>query len=130
VNSRTRRKLALTLGQAAPLLLAPLSEVYGRNGIYLVSAIVFAILFIPQGLAQNITTILVTRFLSSVFRPKFPDNWLTDTCSGIAGSTAVSLVGGTLADVWTGAERGLPMALFAFAAFASTGLGPTMFGYV
>jgi hypothetical protein len=63
--------------QAAPLLLAPLSEVYGRNWIYLISAIVFALFFLPQALAQNIETILVSRFIS-----------------GIAGSTAVSLVGG------------------------------------
>lgn len=50
--------------------------------------------------------------------------------SGIAGSTAVSLVGGTLADVWRTEDRGFPMALFAFSAFASTGLGPVMFGAV
>ncbi|GAA5972660.1 hypothetical protein JCM11641_002963 [Rhodosporidiobolus odoratus] len=102
----------LTFG-AAPLLLAPLSEVYGRNSIYLASAIVFALFFIPQALAQNIETVLVSRFIS-----------------GIAGSTAVSLVGGTLADVWRGSERGLPMALFSFSAFGSTGLGPVCFGYL
>lgn len=50
--------------------------------------------------------------------------------SGIAGSTAVSLVGGTLADVWVGEERGFPMALFSFGAFGATGLGPVAFGYV
>ena len=66
----------------APLLLAPFSEVYGthtdssqttaclpyyvtgRNGIYLVSAVMFALFFIPQALATNIQTILVTRFIS------------------------------------------------------------------
>ncbi|GAA6020209.1 hypothetical protein JCM10207_004371 [Rhodosporidiobolus poonsookiae] len=98
---------------AAPLLLAPLSEVYGRNFIYLVSAIIFALFFIPQALAKNIETILVSRFIS-----------------GIAGSTAVSLVGGTLADVWRGEDRGVPMALFSFSAFAATGAGPVCFGYL
>lgn len=38
----------------------------------------------------------------------------------LTGSTAVSLVGGTLADVWVGEERGLPMALFSFGAFGAT----------
>ncbi|GAA5951045.1 hypothetical protein JCM3765_004662 [Sporobolomyces pararoseus] len=98
---------------AAPLLLAPLSEVYGRSHIYLISAFVFAVFFIPQALAKNIETILVTRFIS-----------------GIAGSTAVSLVGGTLSDVWRGPDRGNPMSLFSWAAFGTTGLGPVMFGYL
>ncbi|BGP12470.1 hypothetical protein JCM10213v2_000387 [Rhodosporidiobolus nylandii] len=95
----------ITFG-AAPLLLAPLSEVYGRNNICQFSTF-------PPALAQNIQTILVSRFIS-----------------GIAGSTAVSLVGGTLADVFRGEERGTPMALFSFAAFGSTGLGPVVFGYL
>lgn len=71
--------LILFLPQTAPLLLAPLSEVYGRNWIYQISAIIFALFFLPQALAKNIETILVCRFIS-----------------GIAGSTAVSLVGGAL----------------------------------
>lgn len=49
--------------------------------------------------------------------------------SGIAGSTAVSLVGGSLADLWSNEERGKPMSMFAFSAFASTGLGPVIFSY-
>ncbi|KDE09672.1 hypothetical protein MVLG_00078 [Microbotryum lychnidis-dioicae p1A1 Lamole] len=98
---------------AAPLIIAPFSEVYGRSWIYFGSAFIFTLFFLPQALAQNIETILVARFIS-----------------GCAGSTAVSLVGGTLADVWSDEERGLPMAIFAWSAFSSTGLGPIMFGYV
>lgn len=99
--------------RSAPLIIAPCSEVWGRSTIYLVSAIIFTLFFIPQALATNIATVLVTRFIS-----------------GIAGSTAVSLVGGTLADVWSANDRGLPMSLFAFSAFGATGLGPVVFGYV
>ncbi|GAA6059611.1 hypothetical protein JCM10212_005110 [Sporobolomyces blumeae] len=102
----------LTFG-AAPLLLAPLSEVYGRSYIYLVSSVVFTLFFIPQAVARNIETMLVSRFIQ-----------------GIAGSTAVSLVGGTLTDVWIGRERGPKMAWFSWAAFGSTGLGPVIFGYM
>jgi MFS family permease len=102
----------LTFG-ASPLLLAPISEVYGRTYLYNVSALVFTLFFIPQALARNIETMLISRFIA-----------------GIAGSSAVSLVGGTLADLWINEERGLPMALFAWSAFGSTGLGPVIFGYV
>ncbi|KAK4055293.1 hypothetical protein OIV83_000576 [Microbotryomycetes sp. JL201] len=97
----------------APLLLAPFSETYGRSGIYIASAIVFTLFFIPQALARNIETMIIARFIS-----------------GIAGSSAVSLVGGTISDCFRSNELGFPMALFTAAAFASTGLGPVMFGYV
>ncbi|GAA95213.1 uncharacterized protein L969DRAFT_15311 [Mixia osmundae IAM 14324] len=97
---------------SAPLLLAPLSEVYGRKPIYIASALIFTIFFVPQALAQNIGTILVSRFIA-----------------GIGGSTAVALVGGTLSDLWRAHERGLPMSLFALSAFAFTGLGPVALGY-
>ncbi|GAA6035825.1 hypothetical protein NBRC10512_007306 [Rhodotorula toruloides] len=97
----------------APLILAPLSEVYGRSFIYFASAVVFALFFIPQALAKNIETVLIARFIS-----------------GCAGSTAVSIAGGTLADVWRGADRGAPMAFFTLAAVAGPGLGPVLFGYL
>lgn len=68
---------------------------------------------IPQAVPPNITTMLVARFIS-----------------GIGGSTAVGIVGGTLADIWKNEDRGIPMLVFSFAAFAPTGLGPICFGYV
>jgi MFS family permease len=62
-------KIIVTLGitlftiffGSAPLLLAPISECYGRSGIYLASAIGFTLFYIPQALAQNIETMLVSR---------------------------------------------------------------------
>ncbi|KAK9894249.1 MFS general substrate transporter [Cystobasidium minutum MCA 4210] len=102
----------LTFG-AAPLVLAPLSEVWGRREIYIISAFVFGIFQIPQAVATNIQTILIVRFIS-----------------GIGGSTAIALVGGTLSDLFANDERGMPMTIFSFAAFAPTGLGPLIFGYV
>ncbi|KAM0793367.1 hypothetical protein ACM66B_000822 [Microbotryomycetes sp. NB124-2] len=98
---------------ASPLVLAPFSETYGRSSIYIASAVVFTLFFIPQALAKNIETMVLARFVS-----------------GIAGSSAVSLVGGTISDCFRSTELGFPMALFTAAAFASTGLGPIMFGYV
>jgi len=97
----------------APLLLAPLSEIYGRRIVYLASTTVYTLFQIPQALAPNITTMLVVRAIS-----------------GMGGSTAISLLGGILGDLFSDDERGLPMAVFAFFAFAPTGLGPVMFGYV
>lgn len=56
------------LGMAAgSLLLAPLSEMYGRRPIYLISVGLFTILTLPVALARNIETILICRFFSALF---------------------------------------------------------------
>lgn len=44
--------------------------------------------------------------------------------AGIGGSTAVAVLGGTLADLFSNEERGIPMAIFATVAFASTSVAP------
>ncbi|GAA5922098.1 MFS transporter [Sporobolomyces koalae] len=98
---------------AAPLILAPLSELYGRSSILFVSTLGFAIFLIPQALAPNIATLIVIRFFYGCF-----------------GSTGVALGGGILAEVWSDEERGLSMALFSLSATAPTGLGSVAFGYL
>ena len=50
--------------------------------------------------------------------------------AGIGGSTGISIIGGTLADLYESEQRGVAYAWYSFAAFAPTGLGPVMFGYV
>ena len=49
---------------------------------------------------------------------------------GIAASTGSTMVGGTVADLFDTHERGLPMAIFSITAFAGTGLGPAVSGYI
>ncbi|KAN0063724.1 hypothetical protein ACQY0O_003774 [Thecaphora frezii] len=96
-----------------PLVLAPLSEVFGRNAIYLVCHLCYTIMFIGVGAAQNIQTVLICRFLAGAF-----------------GSTGSTMVGGTIADIFHTSERGQPMALFATAAIFGTGFGPVWAGWV
>lgn len=56
------------LGMAAgSLLLAPLSEMYGRRPIYFTSIGLFTILTLPVALARNMETILICRFFSAFF---------------------------------------------------------------
>ena len=61
-------------------VLAPLSEVFGRNTIYIVSHLLYTVLFVALGRAPNIATVIVIRFLSGAF-----------------GSTGSTMVGGSLA---------------------------------
>lgn len=92
---------------SAPLVLAPLSEVYGRSPIYLTAALIFTVLFIPQALAKSITTIIVVRFFQ-----------------GMAASVGNSLVAGSVSDVFHANERGLPMSLYSIAVYISQGVSP------
>ena len=83
-----------------PMVFAPLSELYGRRLIYASTLLVAVIFIIPCAVAENIGTLLVCRLID-----------------GIAFSAPMTLVGGTLADLWRNEERGVPMAAFSAAPF-------------
>jgi multidrug resistance protein len=96
-----------------PMVFAPLSEVIGRRPIY-ATTLLFAVIFtIPQAVAKNIGTLLVTRCIA-----------------GISFSAPMTLVGGTLADLWRNEERGVPMAAFSAAPFIGPAVGPLVGGYL
>ncbi|KAI0188939.1 major facilitator superfamily transporter [Xylaria flabelliformis] len=96
-----------------PLVFAPLSEVYGRQIIY-VSTLAIAVVFvIPCAVAKNIATLLVGRAID-----------------GIAFSAPITIIGGTLADLWKAEERGIPMAAFSAAPFIGPAVGPLVGGFL
>jgi multidrug resistance protein len=96
-----------------PLVFAPLSEVIGRQPVYVSTLIVAVVFTIPGAVAKNIGTLLVTRAID-----------------GIAFSAPMVLVGGTLADLWTVEERGVPMAVFSAAPFVGPAIGPLVGGFL
>ncbi|GJN92132.1 hypothetical protein Rhopal_005162-T1 [Rhodotorula paludigena] len=96
-----------------PLFTAPLSEAFGRYPLYVVSSFVYLVFIIPIAYGQNIATVIVGRFIA-----------------GVAASTGSTLVGGTVADLFESHNRGLPMSIFSICAFAGTGLGPAISGYI
>lgn len=56
------------LGMATGTLVsAPLSEVFGRRPVYLVSMGIFLLLVLPSALARNIEAILISRFFGGLF---------------------------------------------------------------
>ncbi|RSH92160.1 hypothetical protein EHS25_008575 [Saitozyma podzolica] len=97
----------------APLVLAPLSEEFGRKWTYIVAIAIFTILHVMIALAKNIETVLINRILM-----------------GAAGSIGATLVGGTISDIYVPAERGMPMTVFAFCAMFGTGIGPVIMSWV
>jgi MFS family permease len=82
IRSTTTIVLGMTiylLGLASgPLILAPLSELYGRRIIYLTSMSLYVIFVIPTCVAKNFATILVFRFLAYGLQPA-PD-WIGLLC--------------------------------------------------
>ncbi|KAI1877259.1 uncharacterized protein JN550_001331 [Neoarthrinium moseri] len=96
-----------------PMVFAPLSEVYGRRIIYGSTLLIAVIFIIPCAVAPNIATLLVCRAID-----------------GIAFSAPMTLVGGTLADLWKNEERGVPMAAFSAAPFIGPAIGPLVGGWL
>ncbi|UZJ51472.1 hypothetical protein CBS101457_000792 [Exobasidium rhododendri] len=96
-----------------PLIWAPLSELYGRRNLYLIS---YSFLTLWNGVAAaspNMASLLVFRFLAGAF-----------------GSSPLTNAGGTIADVFAAKERGLAMAVFAAAPFMGPSLGPITGGFL
>ncbi|KAJ7623750.1 MFS polyamine transporter [Roridomyces roridus] len=96
-----------------PLLSSSFSEEFGRQPLYIGSAIGVLSMYILIALSQNIQSVIIARFLQGSF-----------------SSTWATMVGGTIADLWAPHERGLPMALFSVAAIGGTGIGPVVAGWI
>ena len=94
-----------------PLVFAPMSEEVGRKPIYVITLFVAVIFIIPCGAAKNIGTMIICRLID-----------------GIAFSAPMTLIGGSLADLWEGPERGTAMAVFSAAPFLGPVCGPIFGG--
>ncbi|KAF2837454.1 MFS general substrate transporter [Patellaria atrata CBS 101060] len=96
-----------------PMVLAPLSEFYGRRPIYIYSYIFFVIWIIPCAVAQNIETILITRFLD-----------------GLSGAAFLSVAGGTMGDMFARHELSGPMMVYTASPFVGPEIGPLVGGFI
>jgi multidrug resistance protein len=96
-----------------PMAFAPLSEIMGRQKIYISTLLLAVVFIIPCAVAKNIETLLICRAID-----------------GIAISAPMTLVGGTLADLWNPNERGVPMAVFSAAPFIGPAIGPLVGGFI
>jgi multidrug resistance protein len=95
------------------MIFAPMSEILGRKIIYVSTLLVAVVFIIPCAVSKNITTLLVCRAID-----------------GLAFSAPMTLVGGTLADMWKNEERGIPMAAFSAAPFIGPAIGPLAGGFI
>lgn len=96
------------LGYAfGPLVIAPLSELYGRAMVYSVCNFIFLIFSIACALANNLSALIVFRLFA-----------------GIAASCPITLGAGTIADMMPLEKRGRAMAFLIMGPLIGPAIGP------
>lgn len=78
----------------------PFSETFGRNPVYIVTMILFLLFIMAAGLAPNIQSHLIFRFLAGLF-----------------GATPLTCVGGTVADLWDPLQKTYGFLIYTLPAF-------------
>jgi hypothetical protein len=98
---------------AGALFAGPVSEAVGRNPVYIGTLSLYMIFIMASGLAPNIGSQLVFRFIAGFF-----------------GSTPLTCAGGSISDLWSPLERAYTFPIFANAAFTGPLLGPVVGGFI
>lgn len=102
------------LGYAfGPLLIAPLSELYGRLPLYHSCNVGFVISTIACAVSSNLNMLIGFRFLEGTF-----------------GSAALTLGGGSIADMIIQEKRGAAMAIWAMGPLLGPVVGPVAGGFL
>ncbi|KAK5698352.1 MFS siderochrome iron transporter 1 [Elasticomyces elasticus] len=96
-----------------PLLWAPLSEIFGRQILYVCTYGALTVFSAGAAGSKNIQTLLILRFLA-----------------GAVGSSPLTGAVGVIADLFVAKERGPAMSLFAAAPFLGPVLGPSIGGFI
>ncbi|KOS36986.1 hypothetical protein ACN38_g12244 [Penicillium nordicum] len=102
--------LGFTVG---PLILSPLSEIYGRQPVLNVMDVFITLWQIGCALAPNIASLIVFRFLA-----------------GVGGSACLSVGGGVIADLFPIHQRGKANAMFTIGPLIGPVLGPLLGGFI
>ncbi|RDI80065.1 hypothetical protein Vi05172_g9885 [Venturia inaequalis] len=96
-----------------PLILAPLSETFGRRRLYIICFSIFTLLQIPTALSPNIATLIALR-----------------TLSGFFGSVGIANGGGTLSDMFEPGERAGVFGWYLLGPLLGPTLGPLFGGII
>ncbi|KAF2165945.1 hypothetical protein M409DRAFT_66886 [Zasmidium cellare ATCC 36951] len=96
-----------------PMVLAPLSEYFGRSPVYICSWFFLVVFQIPLALAPNIGTIIICRLIA-----------------GFGGSAPLTNTGGTVSDLWSRNESGYAMMLYGVSSTFSPPMALVISGYI
>ncbi|KAK5112729.1 hypothetical protein LTR62_003827 [Meristemomyces frigidus] len=95
------------------VILAPLSEMFGRRPIYIVALGLFVLFVIPTAVAKNIETILVTRFFGA-----------------FCAAAMISNAPGTVNDIIDDEHRALAFSIWSIGPMNGPVIGPVVGGFV
>ncbi|KAK5150836.1 membrane transporter [Cryomyces antarcticus] len=109
IGATTGFTVMLGLG---PLILAPLSETFGRRKLYIICFSLFALLQIPTALSPNVETLIAIR-----------------TLSGFVGSVGIANGGGTISDMFEPQERAGVFGWYLLGPLLGPTLGPLFGGF-
>ncbi|KAI0654246.1 MFS polyamine transporter [Cubamyces menziesii] len=96
-----------------PLILGPLSELFGRARVLQAANFFFFVWNLACGFAQNEAELMVFRFLS-----------------GFGGSAPLACGGAVLSDMWAPEERGQAIAVYSLAPLLGPAIGPVAGGWI
>ncbi|TFY50870.1 hypothetical protein EVG20_g11282, partial [Dentipellis fragilis] len=96
-----------------PLLLSPLSEIYGRSRVLQLANLWFLAWNIGCSFAKNTTQLIVFCFLA-----------------GLGGSAPLSVSGGVIADMFDAEKRGQALALYTLAPLIGPVIGPIVGAWI
>ncbi|PKX95164.1 MFS transporter [Aspergillus novofumigatus IBT 16806] len=102
--------LGFTFG---PLVVAPLSEIYGRAPLYNWGNVLFVLFTVGTALSQNMAMLMAFRFLM-----------------GLAGSVPITIGSGSIADIMPIESRGKAMSAWALGPLLGPCIGPLAGGYL
>lgn len=95
----------------APMILALISEVYGRFWVFVGSGVVFFLGTLGCAITDSYAGMLVSRFIT-----------------GSGAAVFATLTGGVVSDLFRKEDRNTPMALYSLSIMIGTGLGPLVSG--
>jgi MFS family permease len=96
-----------------PALWAPLSELYGRQVLFITTHAIMVAFVTASAGCKSMASLLVFRFLAGTF-----------------GASPLTNSGGLIADLFPQAERGVAISIFASAPFMGPTLGPVLGGFI
>jgi MFS family permease len=114
-----------------PLLWAPLSEVWGRRRLFIISYLLFTCFNAGLVGSQDLPTVIILRFFSGCAGVSITHSYPTSVVL-IQGmqSSPLTNAGGTVSDVFDAKMRGVGMAVFSCAPFVGPALGPIIGGFL
>lgn len=111
ITNELEKQLSLSIFVLAyaigPLLLGPLSELYGRVIVLQLANLFYLFFNLGCGLCRTKVQLIVFRFLS-----------------GFGGSAPLAIGGGVMSDLFTAEERGRAMSIYSLAPLLGPAIGP------